>query len=85
MPRIQVKVKPGARTSQLTPLADGTYRADVKALPTDGKANDELIRLVSQLFGCARSQVSIRSGTTSRLKWLAIDVEDTKGANGPRE
>jgi hypothetical protein len=50
MPRIQVKVRPGARTSQLTPLADGTYRADVKALPTDGKANDELIRLVSQLF-----------------------------------
>jgi uncharacterized protein (TIGR00251 family) len=74
MPLIQVKVKPGARTSQLTLLADGTYRADVRSLPADGKANDELIRLVSQLFGCARSQVSIRSGRTSRLKWLAIDA-----------
>jgi uncharacterized protein (TIGR00251 family) len=79
MPLIQVKAKPGARTSQLITLADGTYRADVRSLPTDGKANEELIRLVSQHFGCARSQVSIRSGRTSRLKWLAIDVEDTPG------
>ncbi len=74
MPLIQVKVKPGARTSQLTLLADGTYRADVKALPTDGKANDELIRLVSQLFGCARSDVTIRSGRTSRVKWVGVDA-----------
>ncbi|WP_443081921.1 DUF167 domain-containing protein [Synechococcus sp. BA-132 BA5] len=74
MPLIQVKVKPGARTSQLTLLADGTYRADVKALPTDGKANDELIRLVSHLFGCSRSDVTIRSGRTSRVKWVEVDA-----------
>jgi uncharacterized protein YggU (UPF0235/DUF167 family) len=74
MPLIQVKVKPGARTSQLTPLADGTYRADVRSQPSDGKANDELIRLVSQHFGCARSQVSIKSCTSSRVKWIAIDA-----------
>ncbi len=71
---ILVKVKPGARISQLTLLADGTYRADVKALPTDGKANDELIRLISQQFGCARSMVSIKSGRTSRMKWISIDA-----------
>lgn len=74
MPLIQVKVKPGARTSQLTLLADGTYRADVKALPTDGKANDELIRLVSQLFGCSRSDVTIKAGRTSRVKWVGVDA-----------
>ncbi|MBW4530191.1 MAG: DUF167 domain-containing protein [Aphanothece saxicola GSE-SYN-MK-01-06B] len=74
MPLIQVKVKPGARISQLTLLADGTYRADVKAPPTDGKANDELIRLVSQLFGCSRSAVTIRSGRTSRVKWVGVDA-----------
>jgi uncharacterized protein YggU (UPF0235/DUF167 family) len=48
-------------------LADGTYRADVRSQPTDGKANDELIRLVSELFGCARSQVSIKAGSTFSL------------------
>ncbi|PSB36222.1 DUF167 domain-containing protein [Aphanothece minutissima] len=74
MPLIHVKVKPGARTSQLTLLADGTYRADVRSLPTDGKANEEVIRLVSQRFGCSRSQVSIKSGRMSRMKWIAIDA-----------
>jgi uncharacterized protein YggU (UPF0235/DUF167 family) len=61
MPLTQVKVKPGARTSQVPLLHDGTYRADVRSLPTDGKANEELIRLVSRHFGYGRSQVSIRS------------------------
>jgi len=74
MPMIQVKVRPGARISQLTLLADGTYRADVKAPPSDGKANDELIRLVCQLFGCSRSMVSIKAGRASRLKWISIDA-----------
>lgn len=74
MPLIQVKVKPGARISQLTLLAVGTYRADVKAFPTDGKANEELIRLVSQRFGCARSDVTIKAGRTSRVKWMAVDA-----------
>jgi uncharacterized protein YggU (UPF0235/DUF167 family) len=71
---IHVKVKPGARISQLTLLADGTYLAEVKALPTDGKANEELIRLVSKLFGCPRSRVSIKAGRTSRMKWISIDA-----------
>ncbi len=71
---IQVKVRPGARISQLTLLADGTYRADLKASPSDGKANEELIRLFSQLFGCSRSMVSIKVGRTSRLKWISIDA-----------
>ncbi len=71
---IQVKVKPGARSSQLTLLADGTYRADLKAPPSDGKANEELIRLISQQFGCSRSMVSIKAGRTSRLKWISIDA-----------
>ncbi|KAF0654515.1 hypothetical protein L107_03411 [Cyanobium sp. Copco_Reservoir_LC18] len=74
MPLIQVKVKPGARLSQLTLLADGTYRADVQSLPTDGKANGEVIRLVSERFGCSRSDVTIRSGRTSRVKWMAIEA-----------
>jgi uncharacterized protein YggU (UPF0235/DUF167 family) len=74
MPLIQAKVKPGSRFSRLALLADGTYLAAVKSFPTDGKANEELIRLVSKLFGCPRSKVSIKAGRTSRMKWLSIDA-----------
>ena len=46
---LQVKVKPGARDSTLTPAADGTWLAQIKSPPVDGKANAELIALVASL------------------------------------
>jgi uncharacterized protein (TIGR00251 family) len=72
--RIQVKVKPNARTSSLVQASDGSWSATLKAPPADGQANAELIALVARQFGCARSAVSIRAGGASRSKWVAIDA-----------
>jgi uncharacterized protein (TIGR00251 family) len=69
---LQVKVKPNARASSLTREADGTWTARVQAPPVDGKANDELIRLVAAHFGCAKSAVTIKSGASGRLKRIEI-------------
>jgi uncharacterized protein YggU (UPF0235/DUF167 family) len=38
----------------------------------DGKANEELIRLVARYFGCTRSKVEIVAGATARIKRLTI-------------
>jgi uncharacterized protein YggU (UPF0235/DUF167 family) len=40
----------------------------------DGKANAELIALVAKQFGCARSSVSVISGTAARLKLVRIGI-----------
>lgn len=69
---ILVKVKPNARASSLVELDDGTWLAQVKAPPVDGKANDELVRLVAAHLGLRRSQVSIRTGASGRLKRVQI-------------
>jgi uncharacterized protein (TIGR00251 family) len=69
---IELKVKPGARVSQLTRQADGTWLAQLKSPPVDGKANAELIALVAGEFGVRRAQVSIRSGAGGRRKLVAI-------------
>jgi uncharacterized protein (TIGR00251 family) len=69
---IQVKVKPNARCSHLTKLEDGTYLAEIKSPPVDGKANEELIRLVSKIFNCSRSKVSVKVGGAARLKLIAV-------------
>ena len=71
---IQIKVKPNARASVLEPSADGQWVAQIKAPPVDGRANEELIRLVARRFGCARSVVSIKSGASGRLKLVRIDL-----------
>lgn len=69
---LQVKVKPNARASSLTQEPDGTWTARVKAPPLDGKANEELIRLVAAHFRCPKSAVTIRSGASGRLKRIEI-------------
>jgi uncharacterized protein (TIGR00251 family) len=69
---IRVKVKPGARVCAFEPMSDGTWVARVKSPPVDGKANEELVRLVAQHFGVARAQVAIRSGASGRMKLVQI-------------
>jgi uncharacterized protein len=69
---IQVKVKPNARVSNLAQGLDGMWLAQIKSPPIDGKANRELIELIARHFGCAKSAVSIKSGTAGRLKLVRI-------------
>ena len=70
---LQVKVKPQSRVSALSQSEDGQWLAQIKSLPVDGKANEELIALVAKQFGCAKSKVSIKSGAASRLKLVRIE------------
>jgi uncharacterized protein len=59
---VQIKVKPNARTSSLMQLADGTWLAQLKSTPVDGKANAELIVLVAKQLGCPRKVIGIKVG-----------------------
>ena len=70
---IQVKVKPNARVSALTQADDGTWLAQVRSPPIDGKANEELIALVAEHFRCRKSCVSIKSGASGRMKRVSIE------------
>jgi hypothetical protein len=70
---IEIRVKPNARVSTLEQAADGTWSAQLKSAPVDGKANAELIALVAKSFGCRKAAVSIRTGSASRIKRVEID------------
>ena len=67
-----VKVKPNARISALSQLADGTWLAQVKAPPVEGKANKELVALVAEHFHCPKPQVSVTHGASGRLKRVRV-------------
>jgi uncharacterized protein (TIGR00251 family) len=76
---IQVRVKTRARRSTIVAEPDGTWRVELKSPPVDGKANQDLIALVSEHFGCPKSAVSIKSGASSRTKLVVIDAPVTSG------
>ena len=69
---LQVKAKPNARVASLSLQDDGSWLAQLKSPPVNGKANSELIALVARHFGCTRSQVSIKSGGGGRFKRVEI-------------
>jgi len=71
---IQIKVKPNSHASLLEQKADGTWVALIKSPPVDGKANHELIRLVAKYFACRKSDVSIKTGGSSRTKLIQIEL-----------
>jgi uncharacterized protein len=71
---IQIKVKPNARVSLLEETADGTWAAQLKSLPIDGKANEELVTLVAKHFGCRKADVKIKRGAGARMKLVQIAI-----------
>jgi uncharacterized protein (TIGR00251 family) len=62
--------------------ADGREELEVRvsAAPTDGAANDAVVRLLAKVLGVGRSELSIVSGETSRHKRLSIpfDLEEAR-------
>jgi len=72
---LQIKVKPSARTSALDQQSDGSWRAQLRSPPVDGKANEELVALVARHFGCPRSAVRILSGASGRTKRIRIETD----------
>ena len=72
MPILQVKAKPGSRVSALTQQEDGSWLAQLKSPPVDGKANAELVALVAKRFGCRNAEVDIKVGAGGRLKLVRI-------------
>lgn len=72
---LRVKVKPNARVSSFVQSPDGTWLAEVKSAPVDGKANRELIALVASHFRRSKSSVSIKSGASGRMKLVRIEAK----------
>jgi len=67
-----VKVQPHAGRSRIEGFKDGCLRVKVNAPPEKGKANRELISLLSQALKISRGSIDIVRGITSRTKTVAV-------------
>jgi len=71
---LRIKVKPNSRASSLMQEADGSWRAQLRAPPVDGRANDELIALIATHFRCRKAAVVIKSGASGRTKLVKVET-----------
>lgn len=55
-------------------LSDGrtVLKARVRAAPTEGEANDALLKLIAKSVGVPRRDVALVAGATARIKRLTI-------------
>ena len=69
---LECYVQPKASRDELVGRHAGKLKIRVTAPPTDGKANNHLIRFLADTFGVPKNQVNVGAGTASRHKRLRI-------------
>ncbi|MEH1949468.1 MAG: DUF167 domain-containing protein [Nostoc sp.] len=69
-----VKVKPNSKQQRIEEQPDGSLTVYLKSPPVDGKANEELIKLLADKFDVPKSHIRIKSGFSSRQKLMEIDT-----------
>jgi uncharacterized protein len=70
--RLEVRAKPRAHKSRVVGVREGALEVQLAAPPVDGAANDELVRLLADALGVAKSAVHIVRGDSGRNKLVAI-------------
>lgn len=70
--KISISVKPNSGKSEIEALDDGSLVVRLKSAPVDGKANNELIRLLSKHFRVPQKSIVIKQGSSGKKKLIEI-------------
>lgn len=74
--KIQVRVKTGARCDCVGfDEEKNLHIVSTKALPVAGKANESIIKLLAKYFKVPKSNVTLKTGSKSKIKVFEIDRE----------
>jgi uncharacterized protein (TIGR00251 family) len=79
----QVKAVPGASRDRIAGVWNTALRVAVSAAPEGGRANKQIIRLLSDVFGVRPAAVAITHGLTrpiKRVRIAGISIEQARAA-----
>lgn len=69
---LTLHVQPGAKRSEICGLHGEALKVKLAAPPVDGRANEALLKYISDLFDVPTRQVELKQGGQSRHKVVAI-------------
>ena len=83
MLKVRIKVKPGARRSEIIPAQtpDGLLTVAVTAPAESGKANSAVCEVLAKWAGVSKSTVAITRGHASRIKTVEFSALDALPIN----
>ena len=70
--KLFLTVRPNAKADRVERLDPNHFKVFVKASPKEGKANQAVIKALSEYLGIPKSRLMIRSGFSSRNKAVEI-------------
>ncbi len=75
--KFYIKVSPNAKKNKIIDINKDmfdnfVFKLQIKAVPEKGKANEELIKFLSETFDVPKKEISILKGQTSQLKLVEI-------------
>ncbi len=70
--KLLIRIVPNAKQSEAVGWEGQTLKVRIAAPPIEGRANEELVRLMSELCDCAPSQIEILKGLGSKQKTLDV-------------
>jgi uncharacterized protein len=71
---LTIHAVPGAKTSRVAGFHGDALKVQVAAPPEKGRANAELVALLSTLLGVPKSGVSVARGESSRRKIVLVSA-----------
>jgi len=74
---LEIKVFPNSGKSEFK-LDSSQLKCYLKSSPEKGKANQELVKLISKTLKIGQFDISILSGMTTRIKKVRINTERNK-------
>jgi len=70
--RITIQVQPKSGRNKITRFEEGVVYIKIAAPPVKGKANQELIKYLSDILGVSKSSIIIEKGATGKRKLVSI-------------
>jgi len=69
---IEVRVVPRSSKRELAVTGERKYKAWLKSVPVNGKANMELVELLAKEFDCHKKDIIFKRGETSKVKTIEV-------------
>lgn len=76
--KLFVTVKPNAKLNFVEKIDDLHFRISVKAPPQDGKANQAVVKMLSEYFDAPKSRFLLLHGESSKAKAVRFNEEENE-------
>ena len=76
--KLFITVKANAEVDLVEKISDNHFKISVKAPPKDGKANQAVIKTLSEYFDAPKSKFLLLSGETSRTKVIQFNEKENE-------